>query len=59
MRRNKLVFKSINLSPEAVKRVEDYRRRCKDRIPSFSEVINQLILDSELLTDRESQSKVK
>jgi len=51
-----MAFKSVNLSQEAIDLIENYRRKCKGKIPSFSKVLDQLILDSELLTVRNKQS---
>lgn len=56
-RKIKMVFKSVNLSQEAIDLIENYRRKYKGKIPSFSKVLDQIILDSELLTVRNKESK--
>ena len=40
-----MVRKSVNLSQKAIDKIEAYRKECKT-IPSFSEVLDTLILDS-------------
>lgn len=40
-----MVTKCVNLSVEAISKVEEYRRKCTP-IPSFSEVLDRMILES-------------
>lgn len=57
-----MVFKSVNLSKKAIDRIENYRRNCEGKIPSFSKVVDQIILCSELLTIRngkEEEQRIK
>jgi hypothetical protein len=42
-----MVTKSLNLSQEAINKIEEYRKQY-GKIPSFSEVVNILILNANL-----------
>ena len=56
-----MVRKSVSLSQEAIDIIEDYRRRCKGNIPSFSEAIETLIYHNTLIIKQglKPENKIK